>query len=388
MKIAIITSGILPVPAVQGGAVENLIDFYLEYNNIHKLHDITIYSAFHPDVNTHPALRSDVNHYKYINTKSYWFRLCSNIYRLFHKNDYYIYQIEFFYLILQHYLSQERYDAIVLENRPGFAIKIRKKNSGIPIYSHIHTNVFTKQTDWTSSIFAATTRFICVSNYIKNEIYSLDRNVPSIVVYNGIDTNIFQPIQTSPLSRTLFGFNDQDFIVVFHGRLYPEKGLKELLQAMKILKSYSIIKLLVIGSTYFADTNSNNPFMEDLHNIAKELENKVFFTGFVPYHKLPQYLMVADVAVIPSHINEAFGMACIEAAAMGLPIITTNDGGIPEAVEGQKYIMIDKDSDLPVELANAILNIQKNYNDYLGNKLNSTFTKKNYANNFFNSITY
>ena len=50
MKIAILTSGILPVPAVQGGAVENLIDFYLEYNNIHKLHDITVISAYHKDV--------------------------------------------------------------------------------------------------------------------------------------------------------------------------------------------------------------------------------------------------------------------------------------------------------------------------------------------------
>ena len=46
MKIAIITSGILPVPAVQGGAVENLTDYYLEYNEQHCLHDITVYSVW------------------------------------------------------------------------------------------------------------------------------------------------------------------------------------------------------------------------------------------------------------------------------------------------------------------------------------------------------
>lgn len=44
MKIAILTSGRLPLPAVLGGAVENLIDFYLEYNDIHHLNDITVYS--------------------------------------------------------------------------------------------------------------------------------------------------------------------------------------------------------------------------------------------------------------------------------------------------------------------------------------------------------
>ena len=70
MKIAILTSGILPVPAVQGGAVENLIDFYLEYNDRHRLHDITVYSVWHPDVKRHPALRSEVNHYTYINGKT------------------------------------------------------------------------------------------------------------------------------------------------------------------------------------------------------------------------------------------------------------------------------------------------------------------------------
>ena len=45
MKIAILTSGILPVPAVQGGAVENLIDFYLEY----KVDDPVAYLYYSED---------------------------------------------------------------------------------------------------------------------------------------------------------------------------------------------------------------------------------------------------------------------------------------------------------------------------------------------------
>ena len=62
MKIAILTSGILPVPSVQGGAVETLVDHYLEYNDQHQLHDITVFSVYHPAVLKHPALRSEVNH--------------------------------------------------------------------------------------------------------------------------------------------------------------------------------------------------------------------------------------------------------------------------------------------------------------------------------------
>ena len=58
MKIAVITSGILPVPAVQGGAVENLIDFYLDYNATHHLHNITVFSVWHPKTKFHKALKS------------------------------------------------------------------------------------------------------------------------------------------------------------------------------------------------------------------------------------------------------------------------------------------------------------------------------------------
>ncbi len=44
--------------------MENLVDFYLEYNDRHRLHDITVYSIWHPAVRQHPALASDVNLYR------------------------------------------------------------------------------------------------------------------------------------------------------------------------------------------------------------------------------------------------------------------------------------------------------------------------------------
>ena len=53
MKLAVLTCGMLPIPAVQGGAVENLIDFYLDYNNRKKLHDITVYSPWDAKVKKH-----------------------------------------------------------------------------------------------------------------------------------------------------------------------------------------------------------------------------------------------------------------------------------------------------------------------------------------------
>jgi hypothetical protein len=80
MKLAVLTCGLLPIPAVQGGAVENLIDFYLEYNDTHKLHDITVYSPWEPKIKLHPALSSDVNHYHFIDVTSLRARISRKIY--------------------------------------------------------------------------------------------------------------------------------------------------------------------------------------------------------------------------------------------------------------------------------------------------------------------
>lgn len=85
MKIAILTSGVLPVPAVQGGAVENLLDAALAYNDLHHLHDITVVSAYHPNVQQHPALSSAVNHYLYIDRQSRLHRLMAKVYGKLHQ---------------------------------------------------------------------------------------------------------------------------------------------------------------------------------------------------------------------------------------------------------------------------------------------------------------
>ena len=81
MRIAILTSGVLPVPAVQGGAVENLLDFVLEYNNKHQLHDITVFSVFHPKVSNHPAFLSKANHYYYLNSTNLWAKISKRLKR-------------------------------------------------------------------------------------------------------------------------------------------------------------------------------------------------------------------------------------------------------------------------------------------------------------------
>lgn len=385
MKIAIITSGVLPIPAVQGGAVENLIDFYLDYNNTHKLHDITIYSIFYKKVSTNPALLSDVNHYEYINTKSIIYRLKMKVYGLTPHEDTYYYTLEYYFEEVFKKMRRKDFDLIILENRPGFAIKLKQRKPNIPIISHIHTNMLYDYSPKNESIFKATDKFIAVSEYIRSQIENVGLHARIETVYNGLDPTIFNN-KVSPIERERVDFTNEDFVVIYTGRLVPDKGIKELLLAIQILKDHKDIKLLIIGSENFADSKSKSPFLEGLEQIANTLEKRIVFTGFISYNILPKYIATANLMVVPSHINEALGMVCIEACAMGLPVIATNDGGIPETLIGQKSIIIDKNHDLPHAIADAILEIKNHYSDYQGNCLNPIFTKETYAQSFFKCI--
>lgn len=385
MKIAIITSGILPVPAVQGGAVENLIDFYLQYNDTYTLHDITVYSVYHHDAVRHPAQKSKVNHYKYVTVNSWWYKIGTRLYSLLPNSDCYHSTLELYFELVYRKIKKQAYDLIILENRPGFAIKLKKRISSCPIVSHIHTNMLFSNTEQNRLILNSTDLFITVSHYIEKQIKGIGLPTKTTVVYNGIDYSLFDSKSFSGDKKQL-GYKKDDFIIVYSGRLVPDKGIKELLFAFQYLSNYSNIKLLILGGENFADKKKVSPFQQELHRIASTLNDRVRFEGYVSYHQLPRYLSVADVMVVPSHINEAFGMTCIEACAMGLPVIATNDGGIPETLLGQKHILIEKEGDLPQQISEAILYIKNHKKQFQGNTISEIFTKEVYAQSFFHSI--
>ena len=159
-----------------------------------------------------------------------------------------------------------------------------------------------------------------------------------------------------------------------------------MVEAIQLLKDEPDIKLLVVGGDNYADSVSSNPYLDELYEMGRQMNGRVRFTGYVPYEMLPSYLSISNVAVVPSRINEALGMSAIEATAMGLPVIATNDGGLPETLREQKHIIVDKDGKLPQQIADAILRIKNNYAEYTGNRLAPQFTKEIYAKTFFDAI--
>ncbi len=353
MKIAILTSGIRAVPAVQGGAVENLVDFYLEYNDRHRLHDITVYSVWHPDAEQHPALKSEVNHYKYMKVDSFVSKIRKAIYKKRHHNEYYHYTIEFFLEQALKRIRKEHYDAIIVENRPGFVLKL-KKQTDAKLILHLHNDFLNPKAREAESIFAGFDGIISVSDYITRRVQEIAPDTTKCeTVHNAIDLQQFHT--ATAIQRGSFGLSDNDFVIVYSGRLTKDKGILELTQAIKQIHDIPNLKLLVIGASTYGKDASPTSFIKQLEQEAASIREKVVFTGFIDYRRIPSCLKLADVAVIPSIWEEPFGLTVVEAMAAGLPLITTRSGGIPEICEGVATI-IDR-ANIVGQLANAIIDL-------------------------------
>ena len=354
MKIAILTSGILPVPAVRGGAVENHIDFYLKYNNEHQIHDITVFSIWDDAINGNPALLSTINHYKYIDVKSPWARIRKNIEHHLYGEGYYHYVIEYYFRKAWKVLKKQHYDIILLDNRPGYATNIDvPKNTRLFLY--LHNDLLNNQTKDFQQIYDKASRILTVSNYISNRVRTINpHDKKCITILNGIDLEAFSPSIRSTITRNLLGFNEDDFVMVFSGRVTKEKGVSELIDAMTKLQHLAKLKLLIIGSSFYGDSVDEDDFMRMLKQKAENMKSRIHFTGFIPYTLMPQYLKISDLAIIPSLWDDPCPNTVLEAQAMGLPIITTRRGGIPEEVTEENAIILTTDEHFVDNLTDSI----------------------------------
>ena len=390
MKIAILTSGILPVPSVQGGAVETLIDYLLEYNDKHKLHDITIYSVYHPTVDKHPALRSEVNRYEYIDTISTTAKIRKRMHGILHRHTYYHYSIDYFLKETLSRIKGEKFDCIIIANRPGFALEMKH----VPDTRIVHllgNDFLNNEVPHSEELYRAASLIIANSNYIKSRVQTCNPDdTKCVTVYNGIDLSPFSV--TPVITRETLGYDKDDFILAFSGRLIPEKGILELIEAMNMIKEEPRIKLLVMGSSFYGNDSSENPFVTELKTRAEGVRERILFTGYVRHDEIPDYLRLADVAVIPSTWEEPFGLTVVEGMAAGLPVITTNRGGIPEIVSKDNAIVIPFPGDFSGNLARAIMYLYHHKDEHksmgkMSKFLSGKFSKETYAKNTFDAIS-
>jgi len=146
------------------------------------------------------------------------------------------------------------------------------------------------------------------------------------VIPPGVDLSRFRPMSQQQ-SRDYLGYGEGKNIL-FVGRLEPLKGLDILFRAVASLENIGDITLNIVGG----DENSlEKARLQELAGRMK-LTDSIRFIGSVSQDELPVHYNAADVCVLPSHY-ESFGLAALEAAACGRPVVASEVGGLPTIVK-------------------------------------------------------
>jgi glycosyltransferase involved in cell wall biosynthesis len=132
--------------------------------------------------------------------------------------------------------------------------------------------------------------------------------------------------------------------VVFLGRVVRAKGVETLVEAAARVQAPGM-QLVLVG---------DGPDRARVERMAQELgvADRVHVTGFIPHEQVPAVLASADLLVLPSFYEE-LGTVLIEAMQVGLPVVASRVGGIPEVVEDGVTGLLVTPGD-PAELATAI----------------------------------
>jgi D-inositol-3-phosphate glycosyltransferase len=164
------------------------------------------------------------------------------------------------------------------------------------------------------------------------------------VIPPGVDLTRFRPMSQRQ-SRDHLGYGDE-MNILFVGRLEPLKGLDNLFRAVASLEDPTKITLNVVGG----DENSQEKTRLQTLASRMKLTQSVNFIGSVNQDELPYHYNAADVCVLPSHY-ESFGLAALEAAACGRPVVASDVGGLPAIVKSGAtgYLVPAKQSDVMAE---------------------------------------
>jgi glycosyltransferase involved in cell wall biosynthesis len=143
-----------------------------------------------------------------------------------------------------------------------------------------------------------------------------------------VDLRRFQSLD-QPVDRAELGFEPEDVVLIFVGRLGPEKNLRFLLRAFAgTVQAYPDASLVIVG---------DGPEKESLQEQAENsgMSERVRFLGIVPYDQVPRYLSMAD-AFVTASITEVHPLTVIEAMAAGLPVLGIDSPGVGDTVCDRK----------------------------------------------------
>ncbi len=147
----------------------------------------------------------------------------------------------------------------------------------------------------------------------------------TIVVGNGVDSNIFFPLEEKELvtQREEYGYDIDDEILIWVANDRPKKGIHIFYEIIeKLLKSLPDLKVIIVGSrSHYSNSRVSN-------------------IGRVSNQDVAKYLKISNYYMFTTFYDEGFGLSMIEALKCGNAVIASNKGAIPEVLSGLNSVYL------------------------------------------------
>lgn len=268
-------------------------------------------------------------------------------------------------------IRRQRCEIIHLHNYAQFAPILRWFNPASKIILHMHCH-WLVEIDWNTIA-----RRLAVIDLVISPSASITeqtrRRFPRaarkcVTVPNGVDTEFFSRRHESDLQelRHRYGLQDKD-VILFVGRLTPEKGVHVLLEAMARVQKVAPGAVLVLAgiesmSPVSAKVKTDTLYRQfeemkkDYHGFLGDLNARhrlnVVFAGFQPHEELVKFYSIATLVVLPS-FEEAGPLPVLEAMSCETPIVATSVDGVKDYVPAQAGFLVPPND--PAALAERIL---------------------------------
>jgi glycosyltransferase involved in cell wall biosynthesis len=181
-------------------------------------------------------------------------------------------------------------------------------------------------------IVGAMDRVFSSSKFIADNLdEAADTESGALAVGPGVHTARFERKLNRNDAKVRLGFNADEPLLLFVGRMVEKKGITYLIKAMpSVAKAFPTVRLVLIGG---------GPLQEEMaaKTRAAGLNGNVTFAGYKSHDALKEYLWAADYLVVPSVVDasgETEGMPTVilEAFAAGCPAVGSKVNGIPELI--------------------------------------------------------
>jgi glycosyltransferase involved in cell wall biosynthesis len=176
---------------------------------------------------------------------------------------------------------------------------------------------------------------IAISRQIEQSLIAGGVSVKSVrTVYSGIDLSERQLTHDDQAIRQMIGIPNGAVLLGTIANLFPRKGYEVMLRALPaIIRAIPTVHYVIVGS-------DDNDYADRLKRLAHELKiaDRVHIVGF--QDPVQPFLASFDLYVHPA-LMEGFGIAVVEAMAMGKAVVATTTGGLPEVVaQGETGLLV------------------------------------------------